>query len=454
MPVRVFISDVERVGDLPAPKAPAPPQVTIGPGTGEAAPPPLLNPNVREKQISFDQFIERSTDPAPVLVIHELTGPDSRQVALGGRALPFRPGSLKFAGEMRLENTPYTGYPKVNQTVLGAIENDTEMNGEWHDRFLLDPDGPSAVLRQAVDSPDPGTIAMSRTELRTARDLCILFDDIRTSGRLLRVSWMHIQRLGRLQMFEQDWQNPHDVKWRMKFQWIGKDDQTGLPSPTRPSITGLAQALNTGYTDVHQATNFDGIDNLNPAFADKVDALVGRLQATIGSIGNAAESRISGVTQTLDAVRRGMSLAAAARDQAQELIDSLNETVSSAMVTGEDIRSAGSTLSGLTDQGALADFVGLDPGNDIIAACQRMGAIRAARALKHIAARERLRLLRTIESDVIAIVTLGQDEDLRDVARQWYGTADDWDQIREFNGLSSSTAKAGTLIFVPTLRAP
>ncbi len=451
MPVRIFVSDVQKISDLPAPKAPAPPQVTFGRATGESIP-PLLNPNVRDQKLTFDQFITRASEPAPVLVIHDLTSTDSRQVALAGRALPFN-GSMKFSGEMRLENTPYTGYPKVNQTVLGAMENDSEWNGEWHDRYLLDPDEVSAVLR-ADDSPNAGTISLSRTELRTARDLCILFDDFRVSGHLLRVSWMHIQRIGRLQTFEQDWSNPHDVKWRMKFSWIGRDDQVGLPSPTRPSITGLAQALGTGYTDVHQATNFDGIGNLDPTFADGVDALVGKLQATIGSIGDAAESRIAGATQTFDAVRRGLSLAGQARDQAQDLIDTLDATTYSAMLTSSAIGTAGSSVSGLTDQRALADFIGLSPGDHVIAACQQVGAIRAARALKHIAARERWRLLRSVDGSIVAIVSIGQNEDLRDIAAQWYGSPDDWDQIRQFNGLSSSVAPAGSLIFVPTPSRP
>jgi len=355
---------------------------------------------------------------------------------------------------MRLENTPYTGYTKVNQTVLGAIESDQEMNGEWHDRYLLDPDEVSAVLRSPSANPGEGTIGLTRTELRSARDLCVLFDDIRLAGRLLRVSWLHLQRLGRLAMFEQDWQNPHDVKWRMKFSWVGIDDDVGLPSPVRPSITGLAQALSTGYTSLHDATNFDALPNLEPSFADGVDAIVGRMQATIASIGDAAESRVSGATQTFDAVRRGISLAGQARDQAQQLLDALDATTYSAMVTSSAIQSAGVNATGLVGQGGLRIFEGMSPGDHIVAACQAVAAIRAARAMKHVAARERFRMLRSIESDVVAIVTIGADEDLRDIAAQWYGTPDEWDEIRKFNGLASSSAPVGSLIFVPSLGAP
>jgi len=428
------------------------PNVTFGQATVEPAT-RLLNPNVRDQQVSFQDFVARPSEPAPVLVIHEVGGSERRQIALAGRALPFR-GSMKFSGEMRLENTPYTGYPKVNQTVLGAIESDQEMNGEWHDRYLLDPDEVSAVLRSPSANPGEGTIGLTRTELRSARDLCVLFDDIRRAGRLLRVSWLHLQRLGRLAMFEQDWQNPHDVKWRMKFSWVGIDDDVGLPSPVRPSITGLAQALSTGYTSLHDATNFDALPNLEPSFADGVDALVGRMQATIASIGDAAESRVSGATQTFDAIRRGISLAGQARDQAQQLLDALDATTYSAMTTSSAIQSAGVSATGLVGQGGLRIFETMSPGDHIVAACQAVAATRAARAMKHVAARERFRLLRSIESDVVAIVTMGADEDLRDISAQWYGTPDEWDEIRKFNGLASSSAPVGSLIFVPSLGAP
>jgi len=463
MPPTVFVSDVERIGDFPPGgklpkvaigKATRDPQVTFGAASGEAVQ-PLLSPIVRDQQLTFAQLVENMSDAAPALVIHELTGPDNRQVALAGRALPFR-GSLKFIGEMRLEGTPYVGYPKVNQTVLGAQEQDTEMNGEWHDRFLLDPSEVSAVLRASVDSPDAGTIALARTELRTARDLCILFDDILVSGRLLRVSWAHIQRLGRLAIFEQDWQNLHDVKWRMKFEWVGRDDQVGLPSPTRSTIVGLAQALSSGYVDLHQATNFDDVaDLVDAGYADQLDTLIGKARATIDNIGSAVETRISAATNALDAVRRSLSLATEVRDQAQNVIDSINETVAAALFTAGAVRGSGDGFtSAIQSPGAFADFTGIDPGQQIAAACQLLGAVRAARALKHIAARQRFQVLRNLESDVIAIVRLRTQEDLRDLAKQWYGTPDAWDEIRSFNGLTTSVVPAGTLIFIPTLRTP
>lgn len=460
---QVFVSDVERIGDLPPGgklpkvqigKASREIQATTGTATGEAVP-SLLSPVPRDQGQTLSQIIEANDNAtAPVLLFHELTGPEHRQVVLGGRALPFR-GSLKFAGDMRLESTPYVGYPRVNQSVLGAQEQGTEMNGEWHDRFLLDPSTTSAVLRASAESSTPGEVAFARTEIRTARDLCVLFDDIRVSGRLLRVTWMHIKRLGRIATFEQDWQNPHDVKWRMKFDWIGRDDQVGLPSPTRTSLVGIAKALNTGYVDLHTATNFDGVGALDPGFADRIDTVVGRVRNTIDNLGDAIEARLSSVSNTADALRRVLSLAADARDGAQDVIDSLNDTVAASMLAGSVARQDVDSTSGVfRGRESLSDFLGIDPGDQIAAACQQMGAIRAARALRHIAARQRQQAIRDLDNEVIAIVHLREQEDLRDIATQWYGTPDDWNAIRTFNGLSSSTAPPGTLILVPASRSP
>jgi flagellin-like hook-associated protein FlgL len=433
---------------------PPTPQVTFGRATGESIA-PLINPVVRRDQLTLDQLIAKNDEPAPVLVIQELSGAESRQLVLGGRAKPFL-GSLKFTGKMRTDKTPYTGFAKANQTVLGADQDDTEMNGEWHDRFLSDPDEVHAVLRQAVSSDEPGTIGMSRVEIRTARDLATLIDDFRLAGRQLRVSWAHLSYIGRIVEFEQDWQNLFDCKWRIKFEWIGPDDLTaGMPSPARTTLVGMTQAIAAGYQDMHAATNFDDLDGLRPSFADLIDRGVGAAAQTIEDLANTVETRISAVTDTIDAVRRGVTLASLVRDQAQDVIDSLNETTASAMLaidTGDTVLKTIDKIR--SEPESLQDLIGIDPGSAIAAACQQMGAVSAARELKHISARQRFNALRSLDTEVIAIVIMRDGQDLRDVAQRWYDSPSDWDVIRKFNGFRSSSVPVGTVVFVPALSQP
>lgn len=413
----------------------------------------LSAPTSSTRQLTLQDAIEETGADAPVLILHELTGEEDRQLILGGRALPFK-GGLKFAGEMRLENTPYTGFAKVNQTVLGAQEQDTEMSGEWHDRYLGDPDVVHAIVRRSVRSPQEGTIASRRTEIKSARELFDIIEDMRLSARVIRVSWAHLSYIGRINVFEHDWQTLHDVKWKIKFMWIGKDEDSGMPSPPVTTLVELARSISSGYRDLHEATNFDDLaDELNPSFADSIDRAVGQAQQTIEAMAQSVETRISSATDSLDGLRRMTTLAALARDQAQDVIDELDGTVAAAMLMKKTAVDIARTAEGIVDGSQdLEDLIDIDPGDSIAAACQQFGAIRAARALKHIAARRRSQALRTLDEEVIAIVSLRDGQDLRDVATEWYGSPTDWDQIRRFNGFVASTAPAGTLVFVPSQR--
>lgn len=441
------------------------PNVTIGKATAQRGPSVTLGhatgvsqPIIRNNQLTLDQLIDLNAAPSsvPVLVIHDFTG--GRQIALGGRALPFR-GSIKFISNQRIDEGEYTGFPRVNQTVLGGREGDTEMNGEWHDRYLDDPAGPSAILRSTVDNGDASDIGFSRTELRTGRDLCELFEDIVYRGRPLKVLWAHLFRLGRLTSFEQDWQNLHDVKWKMTFKWIGREEQFGMPSPARTTLVGLSQAFKASYSDMHAATNFDGLDGLDAGFADRVDTFTGKIKRAVAEAETTVERRVSAVSDQRDALLRATSIATYVRDQAQQLIDVMDSATYPAMLAVQQPNSL--VPDGFRDTDALTDFdfgksgrlienlTSAPPGQAVAAACQQRAAVRAARQMRHTAARQRFAAIRSLQQDALGTVILRDGKDLRDLSRDWYGNPEDWEQIRQFNGFSGVSPPAGSLVFIP-----
>lgn len=422
------------------------PDAAFGSASGEQQT-ALLTPAVREKRLTLDQAVIAAGADPPVLLIHELTGTEGRQIALGGRALPYR-GSIKFAAEMRIDESEYTGYPRVNQTVLGAREKDTEMNGVWKDRFLGGTsDTPSAILRTATASTSDFEIGQARSELRTARDLCDLFEDVAYSGRPLRVSWLHLARLGRLTTFEQNWLNAHDVEWKMTFKWIGRDEQVDFPSPSQSTLVGLSAAFSAAYADVKDTTNFDDIDGLDPSFADRIDATVGAIQGAVTSVSDAVETRVAAVTDPIDAIRRATTVATFVRDQAQALIDTIDGMVAPAVLAAQN---PGDLIPSRRD---LSDLTKVDPGDAIAAACQLVGAKRAARFMRHVAARQRFSALKSLDGDAIGVVVLHANQNLRDLARVWYDNPDDAEQIRKFNGFSTYSPKTGTIVFIPAATA-
>lgn len=436
------------------------PRVTLGRATGEPASqnvPGITNGSGGVKKITLQQAIEQAGSDVPVLVIEELTG-FKRRVTLRARGLPFA-GSLKFATELDVEESKYVGFPRINQTVLSVHDKETEMNGYWHERFLDENaiESSAAVNEQLDDGSD--AVSVQSLGIRTPIEACKLFDDITRRASVLRLSWNHIARVGRLATFEQDWTNLHDVKWRMLFKWIGTDDKVGSIAPARTSLVGLAAAFSASFAGAKDATAFDSLaQSLDPTFADSVDTLIGQAQKAVSEISDAVEARIASVTDSVDAIRRVTTIATFVQDRAQKLVDTLNGTVAAMMLVPETPGQTFDTLVRATDTLGDADLVHIaddltkiDPGKGFAAACQQYEAIRAGRALKHTAARQRRNALRNLDSNVIAIVKMKAQQDLRDLALRWYDNADDWNEIRSFNHFTSSVVPAGTVVFIPAL---
>jgi hypothetical protein len=423
------------------------PSASFGPATGQGQAPlrvPGITPGAGGvRKLTLQQAISQAGADTPALVIEELTG-FKRRVTLKARGLPF-PGSIKFCTELDMDESKYVGFPRINQTVLSVHDKETEMTGAWHERFLdEDAINSSAAVNEQLDDGSEA-VSVQSNGIRTPVEACELFDDIARRASVLRVTWSHLSRVGRLATFEQDWSNLHDVKWRMLFKWIGKDNAVGAIAPARTSLVGLSAAFSAAFADAKDATAFDSLsDKLDTGFADSVDSAVGKAQRSVADIADTVEQRFAAVTESVDAVRRVTTLATFVRDQAQDLIDTINGTVAALMLTG-------SAIERTSLDRTLATLTNVDPGTQIAAACQQVGAVRAARALKHVAARQRHNALRNLDNNVIAIVRMKAQQDLRDVALRWYGNADDWEQIRSFNSFPSSQVKTGTVVFVPAL---
>lgn len=437
------------------------PTATFGTATGVGAPTLIAVRPPSTQNLTLAQVLQQGNqgDNAP-LVITELNA-RGKTIKLFGRAAPYR-GSLKFVSMQRIAESEYIGYPRVSQTALGGREQDTEMNGAWKDRFLGDDEeGTQALLEDFVPegvSVPAGTPLSSLSKLVSARDLCKLFEDLAYSGTPIALNWRHIRRTGRLEKFEQNWITPHDVEWKMTWKWISRDEKVHLPSPARTTLTGLAAEFRSAATDLHDATNFDGIDALDPSFADRVDYFTGRIEGAIADIGDAIETRLSAVTDLHSSLRRAASIATFVRDQAQELIDSLDAITYPAMIAAQDPSSivpAAFSFDALSqiDLGQtgrlVAPLVGVDAGAALAAACQNRAAAQLARKMRHVAARQQFALIRQLEADSIGVVIIRDDQDLRDIALQWYGNPDDWEPIRRFNELDTLSPPAGTMLYIP-----
>jgi len=78
---------------------------------------------------------------------------------------------------------------------------------------------------------------------------------------------------------------------------------------------------------------------------------------------------------------------------------------------------------------------------------------RAARAVWSAAILRRDQILDSLESDLRAIYTAREGDDLRDVAQNICGDSDEWRKIMMFNGLTSTLLVAGQIVLIPTASA-
>lgn len=370
------------------------------------------------------------------LVIKELTG-DERTVTLSGRALPLKP--MAWEVEHRIEETAAAGFAQTSQQPTGPQELPSQWNGAWKTRFLSDPLERFAEIGSASSEIVEGeeVVGVSSNTIRTAEELCELFYDICRKGQLLKVSWLHLTRIGRLAKFKQSWTTAHDVDWTCDFKWVGPDEDAPAATPSESNLSNITQQVLSGYVELEDATSFDELPNLNGSFADEIDTRIGALNRLVSEMEDNIQARVGGAVAPIDSLRRAFSTMTAIRDESELFILDIEETVAPAMLLVAD----------------KFDLTPIPCGHAIAAACARMRAVRAARGLRHRAARQRYAALRQLDANLLAVVLCKQEQDLRVLASIYYGTPDAWELIRAYNGFDGSIVPIGTVVLIPVREA-
>lgn len=425
-------------------------------------------------------------DPSS-FTLEELGG-QKRKVTLTGRGLPYRP--FELVTTQRLTTTWLPGYAEATATVLGASEEPSSINGYWKDKFIgvaeggesSSPLGAALGALQNVSgaltggfgttatSGDPIVVAGGdggETAVVSVREAATLFDSLVREGQLLEVAWDQQVRHGHLKKFRKLWHNAHDLEWDMEFEWTGRGERQ--PPPDAQQGDGdLFSALEQGLDDVF--------------------AIVAEVQAIDGAIRDAILSQVQKLTSLVelvgDAVAAVLSLAAIPQDSAR-LISGLLQSIVGEVRATRDVLDAqpyaamhrdaqpssrfgstqgigqasaplssgasggGSGTDTVSAQSAALGVAGLTTTERVTLSDWAKRLIGALRALSDQAVDRRARILARVELDLVAAVYARAGEDLRDIARRFYGDASDWRRIQLFNGFSSSALVAGQLVLVP-----
>lgn len=342
------------------------------------------------------------------IVIRELTG-SQRSVTLRGRAMPHRP--VGFGREVVVATKRYAGNPIRTLQILGPDHRDLELSGKWKDKFISQ----DADLTGFDDIFTEGDAV-------TSEILIACFDRLLTGGNMLEVEWAGEQWRGVLKSFTPSYDRVEDVAWTAAFVWSQRGEMTApLASPFTDSQSENNQALST----LEDAMAARPVFAILPAMLNPLDAgLILAREAMLSlSAGLAAVSGVPEIgSEQFQAVASAAEAAATAcRDMAALALDS-----------------------------SIESFIATDDVASVLAAqtwARDVGNAASAMAAAAIESREAIRS--RVVDGYLACVILRQNQTLRSLALEWYGSSDAWTTIADANGLTTSNPPAGLLILIP-----
>lgn len=367
----------------------------------------------------------------PAFTIAELTG-DRRTLQLIGRALPYRPFSLKV--KQKIETTWLPGSAWGVGTILGPQDDPTTINGTWKDKFI-------AQSTEAIDTSIAGPprarttfpATLNGEPVENVRALVVICDSLCRSGQLLRVSWDEQVREGHLETWEAKWLNTHDVEWQMDFVWLSRGDQHGATVvTTEGAVSEGAETLSQAYDTFEEKTAAPKFAVAQGFFADR-DARLASIKASAKAPKASVGAMAQRVIGEFDAARRSIAACTSLIADTAAFVLWL-ETEAPHRLNADAVIDA-------------QPF-----GQRLLTATYVRGMIDGARALKRHATLKRANWLRRVESELLAQHTARKGEDLRTISSRYYGTPFEWRRLAIFNQLrSGQELQPGQLVLVPKL---
>lgn len=356
------------------------------------------------------------------------TTPQEPTLVLGGRAMPYQ--NFEVEGTMRAEFTWYPGNGVATVQMLGAQEKATVIKGMWKDKFIR------SSTDEGVDVNPDGIALWNGTQVGNVQELVKNIDsEMRLAGRLLRVSWSGILRIGILTRFKQIYPRIEDVEWEMEFQWISRGE-----IQTPPSLP-------------QRATASDFADEANPILTAILDAL-DQLEQGI----HAATDWLAIVTDAVATIEAGVAEIVAAVEANVDLINSQAETIRRTLNVTETIKGAALTIVEMVESTPPFELLKtdepekLDMSNALLADSYARNLKALARSMQALAASQGEALRANVDQDIILAVFVARAPmDLREVSQQFYNTPNEWRRLMDFNALDSSFIPLGELILVPKI---
>lgn len=360
---------------------------------------------------------------ASTFTIKEATG-KKRRLDLRGRALPYRPYSLK--GKMRAEFTWYPGNAVASVQLLGASEDGTTIKGQWKDRFIRSEDDNG-------NSVNPTGIAtLDGRQVEDCMALVNAVDSFRMGGQLVEVTWDEITRVGIITDFAPTWNQREWVEWELSFGWVSRGEkESPITFAKPPDATDFANQMSnlvTQLSDIVVPTF-----NLAQSFVDKIYGFATTISNTVNELEDLTF-------------------------QVSNQVLTLSEAGSSTLACAETLKSASASIISLLGATPLRAMRNATTGTaqtfgEVLETDVWQRSVKGVvREIETTAAEKGDTLRATVnQTDLLATFVARAPTDLRDVSLIYYDTPNEWRRLMQYNGLSSSKLARGALVQVPKL---
>lgn len=352
----------------------------------------------------FEQSVDspfRGADFPDGFLIEELAGA-KENVRLVGNMMPMIP--FTFGGEQRIKKEYYAGHSEPVTQVLGPSESDITINGTLKDkRYQKTYYGVSTEIQQQIDA-------------------------IRIRGNLCRFVLGEFERYGYIQKTVFKMNKLSNVDYEITFLIVGFNAPRNARFLQRQKVVPFK--INKEL--IEAATNFQLAyssipDSVPRSLSDQINGLISDVAEEI----NKVTSFVDQIINTVGDIQKSIA-------RVKGLIQSIQNKISAykRFLGSIDPFSSGSSVQG--------GLTGRYEQSSYYAAAIAGGSSLAALMNKY---RDQFN---TIASDIPLgrhIVKTG--DNLQKISSKFYGTAENWKDILEYNDLTSTDLEIGAILEIP-----
>jgi len=363
---------------------------------------------------------------------------DYPTIRLTGDALPFK--GVEFATEQRVATRYYPGNPVATQLVAGPIRPPSTWSGRWMDVTLGEGGARSLVLQfeTLVAKAIPVEVRWGGRQLEAGEDPAVI-------------------RRGLIKRFVPKYHLAQHIEWTIEWDWRGENLQTQAPS--------FSSSLRPVDDFAALVDQLEATGDATTSWTEVVWSVISAETSFMLMVSDALDDAGNAVIDAVNVLGAAASMLGDAGELTSELADRVRAVCDRTIATWANSRAALASFCGLwpglpgllapgwqatatqlataAAKAKLAMFPTDDPIDRLDGETGRLDLIELWDLLAEQAAVASANLASRQVPEIIAIVRPPAGSDLRDVAVKYYGDADDWVLIADYNDLPSSEV-AGT----------